>query len=993
MSRLSLHLLGPPRFKLGEAVISIPRRKVASLLIYLAVTAKAHSREVLINLLFPKQSRQRARADFRNTLSVLKNSIGENRLVVDSSTIYLKTENDLWVDVHEFRTLIAEEPLKTLPPERQMQALTDAVRLYRGDFLSGFYLRDSVGFDEWQFLEQEGLRKDYASALQQLVMLLEDQEDFDKAIIYGRRWLALDPLEEAAHRELIRMYAASGNRTLALRQYEKCREILEKELGEDPEEETEELAGAIRSHSKILNPKSRFEDHPNNLPIDPLPFIGRESEMSGLIDTLIRREVRILTLTGAGGTGKTRLAVEAASRLGDRFEHGIFFVDLLRARAPAEVIPVIARVLDVREPIGHGSGLLAIVKGYLRNRRILLLLDNFEHVCRASSQVAEFIANSPGLKVLVTSRERLHIKGELEQHIPPLKIPEVGDDKDLRSLTKVDSVRLFALRAAAANPDFSLTDQNAAAVAEICRHLDGLPLAIELAASRLNILSSRDLMRELTGRLQLLRERSSTRPLRHQTLCSAIDWSYNLLDKHEKQLFTNFSVFSGGCSFQAVEQVCGTRDINAESNLLDTLASLIDKSLVRQEIVDGDSRFSMLETIGECARTRLEESVEAGDVRNRHADYYLSLAMEAEPELHGPDQLRWLDKLERENGNLHTALSRLLHERQVRKALQLAASLKWFWYRYGHFSEGQKWLEQTLTAATAIKYPALRAKALDALGWTFFIQGNWSSARDLYHQSLQLFREHGDRTGEGTALSDLGVVERWLGDRSTGDRCCTQAVEIAREVGDPLQISLALIWAYATTGGVFNGFSPRAELEEAVGISRRLGNLWGVSHGLNGLGDFLRETKKYKEARPRYEEALRGFRKLKDRWMTAWSLEGLGTTESQLGDFCSASRYLKQGLSLFRDLGDRGNTVFMLARLGMAARAAGRHRQAARVLGACRVLRGVAVENTVVCAGKNEEESKIAFSEYEQDYPEEWSKGQVMSYEQAVEFALNKVMA
>ena len=322
MSRLSLHLLGPPRFKLGEAVISIPRRKVASLLIYLAVTAKAHSREVLIDLLFPKQPRQRARADFRNTLSVLKNSIGENRLVVDSSTIYLKTENDLWVDVHEFRTLIAEEPLKTLPPEGRMQALTDAVRLYRGDFLSGFYLRDSVGFDEWQFLEQEGLRRDYASALQQLVMLLEDQEDFDKAIIYGRRWLALDPLEEAAHRELIRMYAAAGNRALALRQYEKCREILEKELGEDPEEETEELAGAIRSHSKILNRKSRFEDHPNNLPVDPLPFIGRESEMSRLIDTLIKREVQILTLTGAGGTGKTRLAVEAASRLIERFEHG-----------------------------------------------------------------------------------------------------------------------------------------------------------------------------------------------------------------------------------------------------------------------------------------------------------------------------------------------------------------------------------------------------------------------------------------------------------------------------------------------------------------------------------------------------------------------------------------------------------------------------------------------------------------------------------------------
>jgi predicted ATPase/DNA-binding SARP family transcriptional activator len=993
MSRLALHLLGPPRFQLDESTVQISRRKVAALLIYLAVTAKAHSREVLIDFFFPKQSRQRARGDFRNTLSILKKSIGGNRVRIDDSIIRLDMEEDLWIDVHEFRTRITDKHLKTLTPRGRIQALTGAVDLYRGEFLSGFYLRDSVGFDEWQFLEQEGLRRDYAHTLQQLVALLEDQGDLETAIEYGRRWLSLDPLEEQVHRQLIRMYAAAGNRTQALRQYEKCREILEKELGEEPEEETEELLRAIRSCSNIRHHKPSYPDHPGNLPIDPKPFVGRETELAQLIEALDRPEVRVLTLTGAGGTGKTRLAVEAAARMVDRFAQGVFFVDLLRARAPREVIPVIARVLDVREPIGHGSNLLTVVKGYLKNRSILLVLDNFEHVCPASTQIAEIVSNSPNLKVLVTSRERPNIERELVKRVLPLDIPNAGDERDYRSLMKVDSVRLFALRAAAANPSFSLTDQDTAAVAEICRHLDGLPLAIELAASRMNVLSAKDLLRMFMNRLAFLQEPSGTRPPRHQTICSAINWSFNLLDEQEKRLFTDLSVFSGGCGFRAIEQVCENPDLDADPGLLNTLASLVDKNLVRQEMEEESSRFSMLETIEQWARARLEQSTQAEQIRDRHADYYLILALEAEPKLHGPDQLRWLDRLERENGNLHTALLRFLNSQRIGKALQLVASLKWFWYRQGRFKEGQSWLEQTLDAAPKAKHQVLQAKAHNALGWMLFIQGNWSAAREQYHQSLQLFHKHGDQTGETVTLSDLGVTERWLGNRPVGDRYCNQAVELARHVGDPLHISLSLIWAYATTEGRFAGFSPRAQLEEAVNISRRLGNLWGVSHGLNGLGDLFRESGKYNEAKPRYEEALRGFRSLRDKWMTAWTLEGLGMTESGLGDFRSASGYLVQGLSLFHDLGDRGDTVYMLARLGMAARTAGEHRLAARILGACQALSGVAVEDTVVGTGRNEEESAKIFSNYEKSYPVEWSAGQVMSFEQAVVYVKSRFEA
>ncbi|MBN2552102.1 MAG: tetratricopeptide repeat protein, partial [Spirochaetales bacterium] len=368
------------------------------------------------------------------------------------------------------------------------------------------------------------------------------------------------------------------------------------------------------------------------------------------------------------------------------------------------------------------------------------------------------------------------------------------------------------------------------------------------------------------------------------------------------------------------------------------------------------------------------------------ADYYLSLALEAEEQLHGCDQLSWLDTLELEIDNLHAALSWLLQSRRVKKALQLAISLKWFWYRYGHFHQGQRLLEQTLEAAASERYTVLEAKALHALGWMFFIQGRWSLACDRYHQSLQLFRAEGDRAGEGMVLADLGVAERWLCDRSTGDRDCEQAVRIAREVGDPLQISIALIWAYATTGGKFEGFSPQAELEEAVSISRRLGNLWGVSHGLNGLGDLFRETGRYEEARPRYQEALKGFRSLRDRWMAAWSLEGLGTTACHLGDVCDAEEYLKESMQLFHALGDRGNTVFMLSRMGMARRTAGNHHQAARLLGAYRSLLEVFVGHP--CAISCSEELDTAFRQYQQMYPEQWSAGQSMSLEESVSAAL-----
>jgi tetratricopeptide (TPR) repeat protein len=329
-----------------------------------------------------------------------------------------------------------------------------------------------------------------------------------------------------------------------------------------------------------------------------------------------------------------------------------------------------------------------------------------------------------------------------------------------------------------------------------------------------------------------------------------------------------------------------------------------------------------------------------------------------------------------------------LNHGRVEESLRLGVALEWFWYRYGHFSAGKRWLEAALDLAGEAEPNDMRAKALHALGWMLMIQGDWNRARSLYRESLELFQELGDRLGESVALSDLGVVERFLGNITEGTSHAEAGVRIAREVGDTLQLSIALIWAYSTTGGKFVGEAPRAELEEAVELSRKLENLWGISHALNGLGDLLGELGEYHEARPCYEEALLGFRELKDRWMTAWTLEGLGRISYLDGDNRRAKEYLREGLTLFDSLGDIGSSVFMLRRLGMVARARGDHLRAACLLRAFKCLQETLIGSEAASRMEYTPEVSAAFDEYRNQYAGEWTRRQAMSYKQAVEFAL-----
>ncbi len=982
MATLSLQLLGPPRFERDGASIRMPRRKVLALLAYLAVTGEPRDRDALAELLYPGLGRERSGADFRHTLSFLLRAIGEGWLEIDRGGVALPDRRGLAVDVRRFRTLAAgDEP-----------ALTEAARLYRGDLLSGFFLRDSPAFEDWQLFERETLRKRYASVLERLVRLQEGSGRPEAAVEYARSALALDPIDEAAHRLLMRLYCGTGQRAAALRQYEVCRAVLAKELGEQPDERTEALREAIQRRraagggpapAREPRPAAAREPSPRpaTLPAGPAALVGREKELAEVLDLIGRGDGRVLTLTGPGGTGKTALAVKAAEDLAGRFPDGVFFVDLSALEEPAQVVPAIAATLDVRESRGQAVPLFDLLAATLGRRKVLLVLDNFEHVAEAAGRVAALAAACPGLEALVTSRESLHIRDAREYPVPPLRVPDPAASRSADHLAGYAAVRLLVERAVTARPDFTLTDSNAAAVEEICAGLDGLPLAIELAASRLRVLSPQDLASRLSDRLRLLGAGPPDLPARQRTLRGAIEWSYDLLDGSEKRLFARLAVFAGGFAPRAAEEVCGDA---GGADVLEGLVSLAEKNLLRREEASGESRLRMLETIGEYARLRLRESGEAAAVADRHAAYYLRLAETGEAGLDGPEHAVWLARLEVENANLRAAVERFLAAGRGEDALRLAAALRWYWYRGGRFSEGRGILERSLEQPAAPS--RAHARALDALGWIAFVQGDWTRARALYERSLAEARELSQRSVEASALAYLGVVERWLGERTAGTAHGKQAVAVAREVGDPVCLARALISAYATTGGRFEGRSPRAELEEAARISREAGFRWGEAHALNGLGDLLRETGDHRGARPVYEAALAGFREVEDPWMVAWTLEGLGSAALRGRDFRRAEANMKEALSLFSLLGDRASSVYMVGRLALAARGAGRDARAARLMAASSALGEAALGPEA--ARRGGAVTAAASARYRARFAAEWARGLTMTLDNAIAYAL-----
>ena len=660
----------------------------------------------------------------------------------------------------------------------------------------------------------------------------------------------------------------------------------------------------------------------NNLPIQSTPLIGREAQIMAVQELLQHADVRLVTLTGPGGMGKTRLGMQVAVDLSDDFEHGVYFVDLAPIGDPGLVISTIAQTLKVRET--SDQPLIASLEEYLREKRMLLLLDNFEQVVAAAPTVADLLATCPHLKLLVTSREVLHLRGEHEFPVPPLALPDSKQLPELRPdlapsiLSHYSAVALFSQRAQAVKPDFRLTVQNAAAVAEICVRLDGLPLAIDLAAARCKIFSPQAILSRLGSRLGLLTGGAHDLPGRQQTLRDAIAWSYDLLDNPEMILFARLSVFVGGCTLEAIESVC--RDPDLEIDILNGLTSLVDKSLLRQvEGIGDEPRFTMLETIREYALERLGESGEMESLRCRHTEYHLALAEQAEPELTGQKQVAWLERLESEHDNLRAALGWAIEHCNTGWALRLCGALGQFWALHSYFSEGRGWLTRVLDIPHIDSLSALaRAKAFNWAGYLAYRQTDLTAARPLFEKSLELAREAGEKWVAAHALNGLGNVEWTQGNLAAARPIYEKSLALHREIADKWGISISL----GNLGNVAWAQSDypmaRSYYEESLAIDRELGDKQGIAWTLNVLGGLALTQGDFPAARTFFEESLALQQQVGDKSCTAEALNNLAMLARDQGDFKQAVSLAQESLVLYREIGDKGGSAEALKNQGLA---------------------------------------------------------------------------
>jgi predicted ATPase/class 3 adenylate cyclase len=733
-------------------------------------------------------------------------------------------------------------------------------------------------------------------------------------------------------------------------------------------------------------PLKTLEGRPNNLPLQPTPLVGREREVAEIADRVRSEEARLLTLTGPGGTGKTRLALQAAADLLDEFSDGAFFVALAPITDPELAASAIAGPLGVKE--SGDQPLEVSLKAYLRDKHLLLVLDNFEQVLEGAPLVGDLLGACPKLKVLATSRIPLRLYGEQEYPVSPLALPDPRVLPPLEVLTQYEAVRLFVERARAIEPHFEVTNESAPAVAEICARLDGLPLAIELAASRVRILPPQKMLQRLGNRLKLLKGGARDLPTRQQTLSGTIDWSHDLLDEGEKALFGRLSVFAGGRTLEAIEEICDPEG-DLEVDPLDGVESLLEKSLLRQvEGPNGEPRFVMLETVHEYAREKLEESGEAEDVKRAHAEYFLALAEEADVELKGPDQLEWLDRLEAEHDNMRTALGWALESGETELALRLAGSLWWFWLVRGHLSEGRRWLEEAL-AKDGRAAISVHAKALTGAGRLASEQGDLERATALLEESVRLFRGLGDEGGLADAVDNLGIAAAYQGNLEQATTFFEESLSLFRKAGDRWGVAEALNNLGATAVHL-NGPDRVVPLhEEALRLRRELGDKRGIMMSHGNLGVAASEEYDYECAKAHHEETLRMARELKDRYFIASALGNLGEDAYNQDDLERAESLLAESLVLSHELGDMRLIHGVLGNLASIAGSRGNAARAVRLFGAAKaILEGTGMHLADLENPSFGEHLRAARSQMnEEAWKKAWEEGRAMTVEETVSYA------
>jgi predicted ATPase/DNA-binding SARP family transcriptional activator/DNA-binding CsgD family transcriptional regulator len=978
---LRVELLGGFRISVGSRTVGEDawRLKKAKSLLKLLALAPAHRmhREQLMDLLWPDSPAPKSQANnLRQALYSARRALvvgsapattgassNDYYLRLAGDQVALCPEGSLWVDVEAF-----EEAAATARRIREPAAYRAAIDLYAGELLP------EDRYEEWTQERREALRGTYLSLLLELAVLHEEREEFERSIETLRETAAAEPAREEAHVRLMRLYALTGRRQEALLQYERLRKALSEGL--DGEEEPGEAgrllyeeirAGRSPTSSPTGDPRvqtasgsggARAEpsySSRHNLPVGRTSFVGREEEMVE-VERLLAM-TGLLTLAGAGGSGKTRFALEVARRLAGTYEDGAWLVELAPLSDPRLMERTVAGALGVREQPGHP--LTDVLRDYLYSKRLMLVMDNCEHLVEAAARLVETLLSScPHLKVLATSREPLNVPGELVWPVPPLSAP-IGSGESptkVEELTRYESVRLFVERARHRRPSFELTPEKASAVAEVCSRLEGIPLAIELAAARVGVLSVRQIAARLKDSLGVLAGGNRTAGPRQRTLKGTLDWSYDLLGELERDLFGRLSVFAGGWTLEAAEVVGPEPGSSVEEqDVLDLLGRLVDKSLVVAEADGvGEARYRMLEPVRQYAREKLEEGGEAEQVRRRHAAWFLHLVEEAEPHLKGQRQVAWLERLEREHDNLRAAMRWLLEEGEVERAVRLAWALRLFWYVRGHQSEGYRYTTQTLQKGGVLP-TNLRAKALCVGGLASYGLESTERTRRLWEESATLFRQTQDGFGRAISLAGVGLMTLQQGDMERA----------------------------------------RAHFEESLELYREIGDKWGVSSILSHLGIIPLSQGDHARAVRYFEEALKISREIGDRLVGSIALYNLALEESRAGgDHERAAELYIEGLGLAVEMGDKANAAYCLEGVAGLILKRGEPERAARLFGASEaLLEAVGAPRYAQAQARDFYERAVEELRChldEEAFETAWSEGRAMSPEQAIEYALSE---
>lgn len=938
-------MLGACFIEVGGRTVDL-RRKPKQLVKLLALQSNQRlHREQIVELLWTDQEPEAAINNLHKSIHAARRAFepdllsgGDSKFILTKEgQIILTAPDGLRIDVLEFETLAAEAFHST-----DEKSYDNALALYAGDLLPEDF------YEDWTNERRESLRLAHRKLLRKLAALYENRAKFERSAEISRKLIALDELDEDAHRNLMRSLALGGNRPQAVKQFEQCRAVLKKELGVEPERETRELSEQIASgkfagrakqsqlSSDSNDGKSSAPPTPRtNLPIQLTSFVGRGEEISEIKKLLAQS--RILTLTGTGGIGKTRLAQKVAAESIDKFADGVWFVELAAIGDAPLVERSVAATLNVQEDATRP--LIESVREFLRSKQILLIFDNCEQIVGACAALAaDLLKNCPDLSVLATSREALDTSGEIVWSVSTLSLPSDIRADATADFTDYEAVQLFIERARLVNPRFSLDAQNTETVARLCRRLDGIPLAIELAAARVRVLSVEQIAARLDNSLQLLTSGGRTTVPRHQTLRAAIDWSYEILSAPEQATWRALSVFAGGFALDAAEFICSDSDDNS---ILDSLTNLIDKSIVAASERAAETRYSMLETIRQYAAEKLRDAGEEIIIRQLHFDYFLKLAERAESEFSKPAQREWFGRVETELDNFRVALRwRINGEKNAASGLRLCNAMYRFWQAHGYLSEARGWFAAALSLVGDDAEKPVRAEAFYRFGDLANLQGDFAEAQTAFEKSVRLWREAG-----GSLVRLIGVVEQLafvavrLGDYGKAANLYGECLDFWRESGEQIGVARVLngFGVLARYEGDYDLAASR--LEEGLSIFRFLNHKYGLTAMTHNLG----EAKLYQGDLIRAETLLRESldlaREITDKRWESYALTTLGNLAVERGDFLQAIINFKTALTICREIGEKPFVAFILEGFACAFAEQADAPKAYRFLGAATALR------------------------------------------------------